>query len=591
MNLRLTAISVASIVALYGCAGPTSNTALVNDTQSAVNDTTKVVANSSIRVTDGLAGTQKFALEAAEAAKSAKVAKRSAGSWVGARTVSVQSDSVLPAVFYETWDFNFDDVSRPSLNIVAERMTRLTGVTVRISADVFNATPTSAAATGAGNQAAAQVLAAIKQAQAAALPAGSPGQILPSGTVQGEVSPKGEPGVANYVQSYVQPLTSLTAVEMRWNGTMVSYLDYITARLNLSWSYRDGVVLIERYVTESFELAAFGGSQNYKMSLTGAAAAGNGGATMDVTEDGSIEFLNAIKAAVDQLVKPTNGSTVMNLATGRITVTATKDAMSRVRDMVRIEGASLTRQAQIQFDVYSVTSNRSDEQGVDWSVIFSRLSEAWGATLTAPTSLASSAAGSLGVKVLTGVTGNTSSIEFGGSGAVLKLLNEHGSNAKVRPITMIALNRQWARKTNLANNTYVSETTTSSTSSGTTGGQKTAVVTTGDKVLVQPAILDDGKIMLKFGLSLTELLSLLSVTSGSGASSSTVQTPNTAGVDDQATVSLLPGQAMVVTGLSRRTADSKLRTLGESVGVGAGGSQSQSFKREEFMLVVRVAQI
>lgn len=571
-----------TVTLLCACAANTQNTAVIKDEQASASIAAQLVANGRIKVDKDTVGTLSAGAASSELARTVKVAKRSTGSWVGARTVTVMSDAMLPATFYETFKFNFDDAATRgsvSLGVVAERITRLSGVPVRVSTDVANPIPvTSSLAT----QAVAQ------NRQIAPLPMVSPAQSVPTvnaGQDRVVLSQGNEP------PSYVQPIISLNSVDMHWNGSLASFLDHITSRLNLSWSYREGVVVIERYVTESFEFAAFGGSQDYKMNLTGTSGAGTGGAIMDVAETGKVEILTTIKASIDQMIKTTQGSSVLNLSTGRITVTAQKDIMSRLRELVRAEDASLKRQAQIQIDVYSVTSNNSDEQGVDWNLVFNRMSEAWGASFKSPTSLANVAAGSVGLNIIAGIAGSTASTEFGGTSAIVKLLNEVGGSAKVRPITMVALNRQWARKTNLNNNSYVSETTSSSSSGGTTGGQKTASITTGDKILVQPAILDNGEILLKFGISLTELISLLSVSSGTGASLSTVQTPNTSGIDDQSTVRLRAGEAMVVTGLSRKTATNNTRTLGEGVSVGVGGTQAQSFKREEFMIVVRAAQI
>ena len=120
---------------------------------------------------------------------------------------------------------------------------------------------------------------------------------------------------------------------------------------------------------------------------------------------------------------------------------------------------------------------------------------------------------------------------------------------------------------------------------------KTGTVVTGDKFLVQPAILDNGAIMLKFGVSLTDLLGLFNVTAGAGASLQTVQTPETSGTDDQGTVRLMPGEQMVITGLSRRVATSDRNGLSENVPVVLGGSKKRAYKREDFMIVVRATQL
>ena len=132
--------------------------------------------------------------------------------------------------------------------------------------------------------------------------------------------------------------------------------------------------------------------------------------------------------------------------------------------------------------------------------------------------------------------------------------------------------------------------TTPATSTGTGSGSpglKTASVTTGDKFLVQPAIMDDGTIFLKFGVSLTDLLGLFNVSAGSGASLQTVQTPETSGTDDQGTIRLSPGEAMVITGLSRRIADSERNGLAEELPLLLGGSKRRSYRREDFLIVVR----
>jgi len=410
------------------------------------------------------------------------------------------------------------------------------------------------------------------------------------------MDPNAEPGSTQYSQ----PQTSIASLEMKWNGSLSSYLDHVAGRLNISWAYRDGVVIFERYITESFELTAFGGTQDYKMALNGGNSgsgssggqSGSASSNLDLTESGKMSSLESLKKAIADMIGGSGGSVVLNEGTGRFFVTATKDVMGRVRDLIKSEDASLQRQAQIQFDVYSVLSNDTDEAGVDWSVVYKELAGVWGAFVKSPASLSSASAGSLGVNIFAAGLSDTSS-RFGDTKAVLNLLNQAGNSALYRPVSMVAMNRQWARKTNLKVDGYVSETTPSTASSAGSGapGLKTASITTGDKFMVQPAILDSGAIMLKFGVSLTELLGLFDVTAGSGDSLQKVQTPVTSGTDDQGTIKLQPGEAMVVTGLSRRLASSDRRALGESAPIGVGGSRKDAYKREDFLIVVRASQI
>ncbi|MDP9902408.1 hypothetical protein [Variovorax ginsengisoli] len=551
-------------------------------------------------------------LQAANAAKQA-VARHASRPWIGAKMTAVQSDEMLPPIFTESFKLNFDDRQtngRVPIAVIAERLTRLTNVPVRIKQDVYGSNSTN----GQSSQ-----IASTPAFTGAPIPGVIvPPQVLQTGGPTTAFNTKaalsdlklpipdgGTDDSSSQKPQFRQAITDVSSLEMRWDGSLSSFLDHVTGRLNLSWSYRDGVVVIERFISESFELSAFVGTQDYKMSLNGSNSGQGGGSgntgsassALDVTESGKISALESLRKSIETMVSASGGSVVLSEGSGRFTVTATKDVMGRVREVLRHEEAAMTRQAHIQIDVYSVTTNDSDERGIDWNVVYQSLSKSWGAVISSPAALTGSLGGSVGYSILKADDANASSrgtqARFGSSSAMLNLLNEISNTAQYRPISMIAMNRQWARKTHLKTDGYLSETTPATASSVGSGapGLKTSSIVTGDKFLVQPAILDNGVILLKFGVSLTELLSLFDVTTGSGATLQKVQTPVTSGTDDQTTVRLMPGEAMVVTGLSRRLASGDTRKLTENLPLFAGGSQRAGYKREDFLIVVRAVQM
>lgn len=582
-------------------------------------------------VDDSTVGTPEHADKRAAVAREMPVGRHASRAWIGARMMAVQSDEVLPPVFTDSFTLNFDDratAGRVSLAVIAERLSRLTNVPVRVKQDVYGSLGGNGGQGGGGwvgNTAPVPLNMTVAPIAGVMVP-----PLLPQGGASGTTKPsltptqqrpsaapasapgtpadsEASPVAGQAANPFAQPITDVNSLEMRWNGSLASFLDHVTGRLNLSWSYREGVVVIERYVTENFEFAAFTGTQDFKMSLNGTnsgqssnsgSGGGNGGSassSLDVNESGKIAALESVKKSIEAMVAPVGGTVVLSEGSGRFTVTATKDVMSRVRSVIKHEGDTMLRQAHIQFDVYSVTSNDSDERGVDWNVVFQNLSATWGATLRSPVSLVGATAGSMGYTILQqDESSPTKQGRFGNSAAMLTLLNQISDTATYRPVSMIALNRQWARKTNLRTDGYLSETTpavASSISGGGSPGLKTSSVVTGDKFLVQPAILDNGAILLKFGMSLTELLALFEVSAGSGQTFQKVQTPVTSGTDDQTTVRLMPGEAMVVTGLSRRVSTGDMRTLADGVPIIAGGSRKLGYKREDFLIVVRAVQL
>jgi Flp pilus assembly secretin CpaC len=312
-----------------------------------------------------------------------------------------------------------------------------------------------------------------------------------------------------------------------------------------------------------------------------------------VSEHGKSNAVASLLAAIGQIIKDVPGSSVVRSdGSGRIAVTTTKETLSKVRDFVRVENESLLRQAQVQFDVYSVTRNESDERGIEWDTVLSALGGAYTGTFGAPTTLASATAANIGFSILSptqsGVSNWTTS-HLGGSNALLKLLSEYGVSTQHREVSLLALNRTWDRKSSLGGRAYVSATIPGAASTTGVGapGLVTSTVTTGDRYLAQPFILDNNTVLLKFGIGLSSLVNLVNFTSGTGIAQQTVQTPETTAINDQSTVALKAGQILVITGLSRLVSTDDRRTLTDDAPIGLGGSKTQSRMREEFVIFVR----
>lgn len=584
--------AVAVVCTLAGCAGNQINagtTALKEQTQPVVE---KSFPQQGLLVTEATKGTSAFIEAQAQALRNQPVAKRASGPWYGQRTIPTQSDSQLPEIFKKAFKIDFDGYrgGRVPIAVVAERLSRMSGVPVRVSPDVYQDRNKPVVGGSGGAQ----------PPRAAPMPmAGSGPMPTPLGRVGStgaNLSPIGLQDQGGDIGT-----TELNAVSMKWDGSLEGFLDHVTGMLNLSSSFRDGVVNIERYMTESFEISSFGGTQDYKMSISGGNNGTSGGsfgsasAVLDVAETGKMSALDSLKKSVEAMVRDSGGSVTLNEGTGRFTVVAPKDVLSRVRQFIRDEDAALNRQAHIQIDIYSVTNKSNDEYGVDWSGFINNLATTWGGAITMPASLVSTAAAGASYTLLKDIPATSTqpqlnnAARYGGSKVLLQALHQMGESAAYRPVSIIAKNRQWARKTNLITTGYVSETvpSTSTTAGSGAPGQKTSVVTTGDKFAVQAAIMSDGSIDMKFAISLTDLIGLFEVTAGSGASLQRVQTPETSGTDDQGTVRLKAGEAMVITGLSRRVSTSDRNGLAEEIPVALGGSKKRSYKQENFLVVVR----
>jgi type IVB pilus formation R64 PilN family outer membrane protein len=581
--------ALVALVGLVGCAEPGVTEHVQADHALGLTGTASLHADRTLAQQGSDAQGSQVDADRRAAEQAAKpVLRRARSAWVGSVSVPMGSGERLPSIFTEPVRLNFDDAAtggKVGLRTMADRITAVTGVPVRLKPDVFGATDPAA-----------------RSAVPASVPLASSSQALPTlPTLAGRsAGPEGVPLPA------APRDTSVNAVAMRWSGPLQGYLDLVTDQLSLCWEYRDGVVVIERLRTEFFEIAALESETDYHLGLSGAdqanaTSSGNGGggtnstasSSNEVSEHGKSNVIASLLAAIAQIIKDVPGSSVVRSdGSGRIAVTTTKETLSKVRDFVRVENESLLRQAQVQFDVYSVTRNESDERGIEWDAVLSALGGAYTGTFGAPTTLASTTAANIGFSILTptqsGVSNWTTS-HLGGSNALLKLLSEYGVSTQHREVSLLALNRTWDRKSSLGGRAYVSATIPGAASTTGVGapGLVTSTVTTGDRYLAQPFILDNNTVLLKFGIGLSSLVNLVNFTSGTGIAQQTVQTPETTAINDQSTVALKAGQILVITGLSRLVSTDDRRTLTDDAPIGLGGSKTQSRMREEFVIFVR----
>jgi len=572
-----TAIAAMLSLGTAACTGPQIRAEVQADNDNGLRKVEQV--NTSLQTNGSFRGGRQYAEEQAKQQQNAKVLKRASKSWIGGTFVHVNDDDKLPAIFHETYKMNFADKGRPvDLNTVAARLTQMVGIPVRIQQDVFNA-PVSAEPRRGARQ-------------------------LPPVSAPAEAAPPASTPVA--IDSVaLAPRTTVGSVAMNWDGTLIDFLNTTTDKLGLSWEYRDNSIVIMRYTTAMYELASFPNGYEYAMSSgTQGRVRGNevqSNSNLSVSEKGKIDGQASILEVINRMVASVPGSEVIVAeGTGRVMVKTSRDMQTQVRDLIRAENANMLKQVHVQLDIYSVMSKKDDQQGVNWDVFFRSLSQRYGIGVLSPESLVAPEAGLIALTIPEALQGfipgqnppnSPTNQRFGASSAIVQALNEIGDNVQHRPISLVALNRQWARKARLTTTGYLSETKPASSGAlgGGTGvpGLTTDEITTGDQFAAMPFILDNNTIMLKMGISLSDLTSLLEITTGTGETLQRVQTPNTSSISDQYTIALRPGEVMAITGLSRDVSGFTERKLTEQAPLLAGGSRNLSTMRENFIVLVR----
>lgn len=524
---------------------------------------------------EGVKGSAQDLQVRAAKAQDTQVVRRARLPWIGGAMVPVTQVDGLPALFNENYTLDFGD-GRVALTVVAARLTKMTNVPVRVRTEpVASGAPVVNSSLGVaqGMPTSPITLSSLPGAR----------------TSTGSMSGGGNTTPASAVSSY-DPI-SVDAVSMQWSGKLRDFLDHLANTLNLSWEYRDGAVIIASNIIESHPVAGMVGKQTFSNALGSSASgsAGSGGSTSALTSNdsygdkGEVDVYEAILATVKNIVGTGTGRSVTpDASTGTIVVSAPKDVQAQVRDYLRDKNKSLSRMVNVTMDIYTVRDADGSQQGLNWNLVFQELSRSYSISATSPASLVDAGAGSV---TLASIGGQTN-----GTNAILQALRSTGKSVQHKPVSLTTTNGQIKVQSSTASQGYVKSTTPGvATASGAAGapGLNTDVVTTGDVFSVLPIIQPDNSVALKYSFRLSNLLSLTNFTSGTGTAAQTIQVPQTDSIGDSSRVRLAPGEALMITGLSRISSSASTARMGEGAPLVLGGSNNSSMSREHFVVVLR----
>lgn len=504
-----------------------------------------------------------------------QLVRHASSPWIGGIQTVARTEDKLPAIFNENFVLDFG-TSKVSLPVVVARLTKLTNIPVRLRMDKKEESGSS----GAGSA-----------MRASSLPTPITGAALPK-ILDGKAPMLSMPSAISASDVSAETEIGIDAVNMKWNGRLRDFLDHLTNTLSLSWEYKDGAVVIMRLVTETYEVATFPGVQNFSMSAGGGGSGKGGGSdagmtsqnSTTVSQQGSMDMRQSLLKTVQELISKVPGSSATWAdGSGRMVVVTSKEAQTSVREFLRKENKMLRTMVNVTFDLYSVKTKESDEKGVNWTSVFQSLNAKYGVNFSSPGLLTGASTGVLGGNVIWGGGTTTTS-------AMLALLNQYGETSQHRPVSITTLNGMWDTKSHLSTDGYLKETTPGAAgASGAAGapGLKTDSITTGDQFAVVPYVQQDNSVVLKYSITLSDLLGMFDVTTGSGQTLQKVQTPRVEALNASSTISLSPGQTAVITGLSRTIAKRDDARLGQDVPIAMGGSRKLEFQREHFLILVR----
>jgi len=357
-----------------------------------------------------------------------------------------------------------------------------------------------------------------------------------------------------------------------YEGPLSGLMEKVAGYFGINWRYDGSTISIARFDTRVFVVEALPGTQSVSegmqddtgggSSSSGGAAGGGGGSSQSsITQNSKFnvdfKYWDELSQILTAMLGGT-GTVVTSPSIGTVTVTTTPEIMRTVGDYIAHENERLSRQIAINVEIYNVNLTEGTDFNIAFNEVLNRLKN-FGITYNGPSAPATptvagavSGGGVLSAAILNPFPSNTADAthSFGtnpgglikGVGQVTDVftaLSGIGDTTKVARFPLVTLNnRPVSRRIGedvgyVASATSVTASTLSAGSTSVTPG----TIHQGFSVQLTPRLLDDGRILLQYSLSVIDIKAITSfnsvcasadpTTCVGGAGSTTVQLPDT----------------------------------------------------------------
>ncbi len=345
--------------------------------------------------------------------------------------------------------------------------------------------------------------------------------------------------------------TDSSKMLVSYKGPLSGLLDEVSNRFGIWWKYENKQIYFYKYVTKTFVLYTLPTKPTLSVNVGGSSTEGSSGSSsVSLTNTANIDLWSNIESSIKSMIGKGSQLT-MDQSNGTITLTGTPTDIKKVAKFVNEQNARLSRQVAISVKVLQVTISDSDQYGLNLSAVFGGNSHITNLGFASPGS-------GLGAEVTENLAMTIVSGSWTLQGAI-QALSEQGTTTLVTSGTVTTLNNKPAPIQVVRTQNYISEIT--KTNSGSDGSYydlstETEEIETGFTLDVLPRILEHGRLMLMFNMTLSELIELEKVDLGTGTSESEtsgqyIQNPiiETRGFTQE--VALKSGETLILSGYER----------------------------------------
>ena len=386
--------------------------------------------------------------------------------------------------------------------------------------------------------------------------------------------------------------TDPTKMLVSYRGPLSGLLDEVSSRFGIWWKYDKNELYFYKFMTRTFTLYSLPTKQALSANVGGSSTdSGSGGSSsIQLTSSAELELWANIEKSISSMVGK-DASLSLDPANGTISLTATPNDIKKVAKYVNEQNVRLSRQVAISVKVLQVSVNDSDKYALNLSTMFSdgAVDDAGNAITGTALGLASAASG-----FSEDITRNLTMKMFPGNwnvDASIQALSTQANTNLITSGTVTTLNNKPAPIQVVKKQNYISEIT--KTNSGGDSGSydlstETEEIETGFTMNILPRILEHGRLLVMFDLTLSDLIALerVDLISGDSGGGEYIQNPIIESRGFIQEVALKSGESLVLTGYERVENTAEKTGVGSATNSLLGGSASAGKMRSVLVIIL-----
>ena len=372
---------------------------------------------------------------------------------------------------------------------------------------------------------------------------------------------------------------------LSYKGPLSGLLNEVASRFGIWWKYEKNQIFFYKFETRTFTVYSLPTKPSLQVNMGGESSGESGNASATLTSGAELELWSNIGKAIESMIGQDSKLSVDSV-NGTVTLTGTPIEIKKVAKYINEQNNRLSRQVAISVKVLQVTLSDSDQYGLDLSGGFddgkTKLS------LASPSGLSDEIEKNINMTI---APGNWNVTTF------IQALSEKNNTTLVTSGTVTTLNNKPAPIQVTRKENYISEITKTNSGSSDTGtdydiSTETEEIETGFTLNVLPRIMEHGRLLMMFNLTLSDLISLEKVylqtseNPGEAASGEYIQNPivETRGFTQE--VALKSGESLILSGYERVESEAKKSGVGSADNSLLGGTAVATKDRSLLVIIL-----